>query len=183
MFADDGEADLYQTGSRLSTPKVVVGILNGMIGGTILILPLLCLGSGYLTSLTVCALAGFICYYTAHLIVTHIGKSSIREWITEHFHNKYGFVILYDVFSFLGGVLVFIIYFKLICLQFEGLLQHQSSWIAPLVAALLIVTIIFNRIFHLGEEIIAYGIFSTVAYVVFILWTQVTAPSGPYRVP
>jgi amino acid permease len=75
-------SDLYEKGSELSTPKVVAGILSGMLGGTLLVLPLMSLNSGYITSLIVCASAGFICYYTAHLIVTHIGKSSIRQWIT-----------------------------------------------------------------------------------------------------
>lgn len=52
----------------------VLGLANGMIGGTILILPLLGLTTGYITSLIVCLIMGGISYYTAKLIVVHLGK-------------------------------------------------------------------------------------------------------------
>lgn len=52
----------------------VVGLLNGMLGGTILVLPLIGLTTGYFTSLAVCLLMGTISFYTAYLIMLHLGK-------------------------------------------------------------------------------------------------------------
>ena len=53
----------------------VLGLLNGMIGIAALMLPVIGLTSGYLTSIWICLLIGVISYYTAELIVIHLGKA------------------------------------------------------------------------------------------------------------
>ena len=53
---------------------IVIGLTNGMIGGTILVLPLIGVHTGYITVIWVSVLVGFISYYTARLIATHLGK-------------------------------------------------------------------------------------------------------------
>jgi hypothetical protein len=60
---------------------------------------------------------------------------------------------------------------------------YHSDMIGPFVALGLIVIIILVRIFHVGEETLAYGIISIVGYLAFLVWAQVTAPSGPKTVP
>jgi amino acid permease len=52
----------------------VAGMVNGMIGGTILVLPLLGLKTGYITTIIVNLLVGYTSYYTANLYVVHLGK-------------------------------------------------------------------------------------------------------------
>lgn len=59
----------------MSAPMVVIGLVNGMIGGTCLVLPLIGLKAGYITTLLVSCFTGFIGYYTASILVMHIGKS------------------------------------------------------------------------------------------------------------
>lgn len=53
----------------------VSGLLNGMIGGTILVLPIVGLSTGYASTLLVAIVIGFISYYTANIIVVHLGKA------------------------------------------------------------------------------------------------------------
>ena len=36
---------------------------------------------------------------------------------------------------------------------------------------------------HIGEETLAYGISSIITYVAFLVWSQITAPSGEAVVP
>lgn len=50
-----------------------LGLLNGMIGGTILVLPLLAIQTGYLLIPCISILYGSISYYTCYLIVLHLG--------------------------------------------------------------------------------------------------------------
>ena len=52
----------------------MAGMVNGMIGGTILVLPLLGLKTGYITTIIVNLLVGYTSYYTANLYVVHLGK-------------------------------------------------------------------------------------------------------------
>lgn len=51
-----------------------LGLLNGMIGGTILVLPLLGINTGYLLIPCVSLLYGSISFYTCYLIVHHLGE-------------------------------------------------------------------------------------------------------------
>jgi hypothetical protein len=53
----------------------VIGLLNGMIGGTILVLPILGLRTGYISIIMICAIMGLISCYTAYLIILHLGKA------------------------------------------------------------------------------------------------------------
>ena len=52
----------------------VLGFVNGMIGSAILVLPVVALTAGYITSLWVTLLVGFMAYYTANLLQIHLGK-------------------------------------------------------------------------------------------------------------
>jgi hypothetical protein len=59
----------------ISNSMTVLGLANGMIGGTILVLPIIGLTTGYISSLPVCLLMGAVSCYTAYLIVLHLGKA------------------------------------------------------------------------------------------------------------
>jgi hypothetical protein len=71
--AEDNK-NLYQTANEVKTPINVLGLVNGMVSSTILVLPYLGIVSGYASSILLCILFGFVCYYTAFLLVTHIGR-------------------------------------------------------------------------------------------------------------
>lgn len=50
-----------------------LGLLNGMIGGTILVLPLLGMETGYLLIPCITILFGLMSFYTCYLVVLHLG--------------------------------------------------------------------------------------------------------------
>ena len=69
------EKDNYNAGAEISTMTIICSLIIGMTGFNGLILPVMGLTSGYITSIWVNLLVGYISYYTASLIITHLGKS------------------------------------------------------------------------------------------------------------
>jgi len=55
--------------------ETVIGLLNGMIGGTILVLPLLGITVGYVSVIFITIFLTIVCGYTAYLITKHLGKA------------------------------------------------------------------------------------------------------------
>jgi amino acid permease len=105
----------------------VCGLLNGMLGGTILILPLVGLKTGYMTTFVITSFIGFISYYTAKLIVVHLGNArNMKECILNHFDHDYSYLVGYSVILWTRKIPSIILYFKLICLQIEGLIGHKE---------------------------------------------------------
>lgn len=102
----------------MGAPMTVIGLVNGMIGGTCLVLPQIGLKTGYLTTIIVCAVTGFISYYTAYLIVLHLGKGKqIKDCILSHFNNDYSYMTGYSLFIWISFMPLMLIYFRIICLQ------------------------------------------------------------------
>lgn len=44
------------------------------------------------------------------------------------------------------------------------------------------ITLVLKK-YQIGEKLLAYGIVSVIGYVVFLIWAQVTSPSGDNKVP
>lgn len=103
----------------------VVGLVNGMIGGTILVLPIIGIQTGFIMTLIVCAGLGFLTYYTCYLIILHLGKAeNITISILAHFKEDPKYLLLYNFLIWISFVTILPIYFKLICLQMDGLLGY-----------------------------------------------------------
>lgn len=51
-----------------------LGLVNGMIGSGVLVLPVVGIDAGIFTTIWVTLIIGFMAYYTADLIVLHLGK-------------------------------------------------------------------------------------------------------------
>lgn len=167
----------------MTAAMIVIGLINGMIGGTCLVLPLIGIRAGYLTTIFVCVITGFVGYYTAYLIVLHLGNSrNIKDCLLIHFNHDYRYVVAYSLFIWLSFISFLLIYFRIICLQIQGLMGYHAHWVAPAVALVLIIAIIIIRVYHIGEETLAYGIISIVGYIGFLIWAQITAPMGPRQV-
>lgn len=64
---------LAKESTFLSTKMVVLSMINGMIGGLILLLPILALKTGYALSIIVIIAAGFFSYYSCCLCLLHLG--------------------------------------------------------------------------------------------------------------
>lgn len=107
----------------IGTTTTVIGLLNAMIGGSMLIIPIDGKDAGYLSWTIRCILIGGTTAYTAYLLVKHLGKAkNIKYLILAHFGQDRKYTTLYNCtiwFSFLSAM---ILYFSLFCVQIEGLL-------------------------------------------------------------
>ena len=96
-----------------------MGLLNGMIGQTILVVPLLGVRIGYVSVILLGVFFSLMSGYTASLIVAHLGKAkTITEAILDHFDQNQRYAMIYNGFiglTFLGPVVV---YFSLLVFQF-----------------------------------------------------------------
>jgi amino acid permease len=64
----------------------VIALINGMIGGLILVLPILTMYSGTILSLIVILVTGFFSYYSCLLCVKHLGGyADLDQAIYYHF--------------------------------------------------------------------------------------------------
>lgn len=55
---------------------VIIAMVNGMIGGLILVLPILAMNGGTLLSFLVILVTGFFSYYSCLLCLKHLGRHS-----------------------------------------------------------------------------------------------------------
>lgn len=173
-----------QPSGPISNTTVVIGLLNGMIGGTIPVMPLMGLEAGYMTSILTCTTMGLISYFTAYLIILHLGKGrNIKDCVMAHFNHDYRYMIGYSFFIWFSFVPIFMIYFRLVCLQIEGLMGYHVNWLGPAVAIGLIILIIIIRVSHIGEETLAFGAISFIFYFILLIWTHFSAPKGEKSVP
>ena len=94
---------------------VVIGMVNGMIGGVILVLPLLALDAGTVSTFIVVFLSGIFSYYSCQLCVRHLGNCpDLDEAILHHFDHSKFMKIFYDIIVFLNLSFLLILYFDLI---------------------------------------------------------------------
>ena len=155
-------------------------MVNGMIGGTCLVLPHIGLKTGWTLTIIVSLVIGYISYYTAYLIILHLGRGTqIKDCIMAHFNDNYKYMQIYCFFIWVSFIPMMLIYFRIICLQIQALMGHESGWVGPLVAIGLMAGVIIIRIQRWGEETLAYGVISIIGYLAFLVWAQFTAPTGP----
>ena len=51
-----------------------LGLINGMIGSGVLVLPVVGIEAGIFTTVWVTLIIGYMAYYTADLLVLHLGR-------------------------------------------------------------------------------------------------------------
>jgi amino acid permease len=161
---------------------ISLGLLNYMIGGTVLILPLLGMKAGYINIIVVCLMLGIISYYTGNLILSHLGKSrNIKTSILAHFSNNTLYLKIYNGMIWVNFISTFNIYFQIIVIQLYGLIG-QKEWIPFATILLLILLILIVRYYNYSEESIALGIVSIIAYLTFTVWVFFSAPNGEKKI-
>jgi amino acid permease len=52
----------------------VLSLINGMIGGFILLIPVLALQTGYISTLIIIFVTGTFSYYSSYLYISHVGN-------------------------------------------------------------------------------------------------------------
>jgi hypothetical protein len=181
---DKESDDDFNGGQEVTSLTTVVSMVNGMMGSNSLILPVLGLTSGWFTSIWTCLLAGYLLYYTAELIITHLGQSkNIKHSILAHFDNNYKYMSAYGIIIWVSFTPFIISGFNIICSEINGLVGYQSNWVTLTVLIVVVIATIVSRIFHWSEELMALGILGSVLFVLFEVWAIITAPSGPNTVP
>jgi hypothetical protein len=148
-------------------------LVNGMIGGLILILPVMSLESGWLLTLIVVLVTGFISYYSCNLCLIHTSnESDLDIAIYKHFGNNRAIRIFYEACILSTLILIAVLYYELIVLQWIGLAPpHEYTPINPLINfVVLIIAIFIIKFKEFGASLMAYGIVSIAAYLLFLTW-------------
>ena len=140
----------------------VVGLLNGMIGGVILVLPLLALKTGSLLILPITIFTGFVSYYTCLLCIRHLKNfKNLDAAIYHHFGKKMSYKIFYDIIIIVSITTLLILYFSLICEQWSGIIEESK--VISIINALVLFPIVYvMKKYDFGATLLAYGILSVV---------------------
>lgn len=151
----------------------ILCIVNGMIGGLILILPVMALEGGWLMTLLVILMTGFISYYSCYLCLIHTGKEpDLDVSIEKHFWGSKKIRVFYEICILSTLLLIDILYYELIVLQWIGLAPpHEYTPVNPLInfVALFILVLVI-KFKEFGATLMAYGIVSIAAYLLFVTW-------------
>ena len=164
---------LAKESTFISTKMVVLSMINGMIGGLILLLPILALKTGYALSIIVIVTAGFFSYYSCCLCLLHLGdQPDLDSAIFKHFNRSQKIRNFYDLSIFANLVLICILYFQLITIQWVGLVPpYYFTNLNPILNAFLLLAItIFMKYYSFGAKLMAYGIISIIVYLIFLMW-------------
>jgi amino acid permease len=161
----------------------VIAMVNGMIGGLILILPILALNGGTVLSFIVISITGFFSYYSCYLCVAHLGSySDLDKAIFNHFNQSKTIKILYDIMVCVNLVFILLLYFNLIVEQWNGLVGQSIA--IPIANAFgLLILVSGLKYLNFGAKLLGYGIISIISYCIFLIWLLATAPSGPKKIP
>jgi len=98
----------------------------------------------------------------------------------RHFNGNKVIKIIYDIIVWLSLVLIDILYLSLIVVQWEGLVPpYEYTIVNPIVNAVLLFILVFVlKYFDFGATLMALGIVSIIAYVLFLIWVVVTYDQG-----
>ena len=180
----DDEKDDFNAGKEISTTAIILSLGIGMIVYNGLVLPVMGISAGWIPSIWVNIFVGFISYYTASLIITHLGiAKSMKDSILNHFDDNYSYMRAYGFINWLSFIPLIFLNFNFVALEIQGMLGYKSPWVAPILAIFMIFLIIFVRIMHLAEEAQALGIIGVICYSIFLIWAWITAPPGTNQVP
>ena len=185
MIADEiiivmGKAKILGMGTT------VISLVNGMIGGSILIIPKIALEGGWAMTLLIVVVTAFFSYFTCFVTMIHLGdQRDLDHTIQRHFNGNRPLKWLYDFSVWSGIFLAMVLYFNLIVIQWEGLVPPYEYIIYnPIInGVFLLAWVVLLKFFEFGAHIMGYGIVSIVAYLVFLVWVIVTAPGGGTSFP
>ena len=108
--------------------------------------------AGYWTTIWVSLLVGYCLYYTALLILTHLGHAkNMKESILAHFQDDYTYMIGYSLIIWFSFIPFLILRFKVICHEVSSLFGYDSDWIALSICLSLILLTLTVRFTHYTE--------------------------------
>lgn len=170
-----------ESDETLSPLMAVVGMVNGMIGGLILLLPVLAFDAGYVLTFIVIFLTGAFSLYSCYLCVIHMGdQPDLDLAMLRHFNGRKSVKVFYDLCVWSNLLLIDMLYFELIMMQWNGIIGEQKYPILnPIINAFVLFALVFAlKYAELGASVMAYGIVSIVTYLVFLIWVVGTSDQG-----
>lgn len=170
----------------MNMPTTVLAIVNGMIGGSILVIPLTSLQAGWAYTLIVIFITGLFSFYSCYIAVIHIGdQKDLDSALLRHFNGSKFLKIFYDFCVWISLVLLLMLYFDLIVVQWEGLVPPYTFTYANVLINGAVVTVwcLILKFFDFGAHIMGYGIISIIGYLLFLIWVVAARPSGPNTFP
>jgi amino acid permease len=170
----------------ISMRIAIVALVNGMIGGSILVLPVVSLNGGWMVTLLVISFTGFFSFYCCYLAIIHMGdQKDLDAALLRHFNGSHLIKIVYDLCVFLGLSLLLILYFDLIVLQWENLVPPYIYTLANVFSngLLLLGCCLVMKYFEFGANLMGYGLVSTLGYLVFLVWVVASRPEGGNSFP
>ena len=106
----------FNGGEETTATTTVISMINGMLGGSALVLPIAGLAAGWLTSILALILVGFLLYYTARLIITHLGQShNIKYSVLAHFNNDYRYMSAYGIIIWMSFIPFIVLILNITC--------------------------------------------------------------------
>ena len=109
-------------------PTTIVAIVNGMVGGTILVLPVLTTSAGWALALLTICVTGAASFFSCYIAVIHLGdQSDVDKALFRHFNGSKFMKAAYDFCVFVGLLLAILFYFELIYLQWQGLTNGPTG--------------------------------------------------------
>jgi amino acid permease len=112
----------------MSETMTVLALVNGMIGGIILVLPLLANQTTTYLIAPVTIISAFISFYSCLLCLRHLGQHrDLDESILFHFKNNNTYKKAYDILIGVSVFIILILYFSLICDQWEGMFGENPT--------------------------------------------------------
>ena len=90
----------------------ILGMVNGMIGGLILILPVYALQAGWVITLIVIFITCVFSFYSCYLCIIHMGDQKDLDYaILRHFNGAKWAKIAYDLCVWCNLILLALLYF------------------------------------------------------------------------
>jgi hypothetical protein len=161
----------------------IASIVNGLVSGSLLVLPIQSLNAGWLTTVVLSLMIGIIECYTSYLIILH-GKEHISVYhsVMAHFGGSKTMGGLYNLAVVVSLVWTCVAEFSFLIEQIEGFIPEQT-WVGVVVFLGLVLACWAENYLHMSEKIMGMGIFTIFSLCAFIIWAIVTTHSGPKKLP
>jgi len=131
---------------------MVLIIVSGMVGTSCMVIPIISLNVGWLTIILTNVIVSFILYYTASLIVTHLGHAiSMKESILEHFKNDHKYLVGYGFIIWVSLLPFLLLMVRIVCLELQRYTGLSTWESASAVGVFLFAITIWARIAHFAE--------------------------------
>jgi len=128
---------------------MVFVMVSGMVGTSCMVIPIVDLTTGWLTTIWVNIVVAFFLYYTASLIITHLGiGKGMRDSILAHFNNNYKYLSAYGIIIWFSFVPFIFLSTRIICLELQQYFGWNSWELGIIFSLSMIAITILARITH-----------------------------------